>query len=271
MMTMQAENPPSISLIFVNYQSASYLARALRSLMSIEGSHNDFEIIIVNNDEKESVQMRELQTAFDFVLIESRENGGFGFGANRGALSAQSEIIGFLNPDILWREKCLKEIYSVFQKDEQVGIVGMQLLRRDGKPEAGSYGQEPNFIRILWNNLFPFWEKKSREKKQPFLVDWVSGAAFFIRKKIFQSGEGFDERFFLYFEDVDLCRRVRKKGHKVVVAPTPSLIHYGGKSQTVSTTQKKEFYVSQEKYFKKHYSRTAYYLLRFFRYLRHAR
>lgn len=270
MMTSNAEQKPPVSLILVNYRSASYLARALESLQSIEKADIPAQIIVVNNDAGESGVLRGLQEKFRFVLIENSKNGGFGQGANLGALSAQSEIIGFLNPDILWQKKCLKEIKAVFEDDENVGIVGMRLIDMDRRPDPWSYGKEPTFLRIIGNNLFPFWKIRSNWEGGLIRADWVSGGALFIRKSVFQSVGGFDEQYFLYFEDVDLCRRVRDKKHRIVHVPTLPLLHYGGKSQSVTGAQKKHFYASQEIYFKKYRTSLEYFLLRLFRFLRHA-
>jgi hypothetical protein len=267
MMISSEKIRPDISLIFVNYRSAGCLERALRSLLSFEGDAP--EIIIVNNDKEESAALGELQKTYGFSLIENEKNGGFGQGANIGAASSSGRILGFLNPDIAWQKRCLGEIEDAFRNDERIGIAGMQLFSPDGEPEAWSNGREPSLWRILRNNLLPFRKKTSGRIALPVPTDWVSGGALFIRKGIFQDLGGFDERFFLYFEDADLCRRVRKSGHGVFLLPAFPLVHYGGKSQPSLAFQKKQFYASQETYFKKHRPRSEYFFLRLFRFLRH--
>lgn len=260
---------PRISLIFVNYRSSGSLARALESIRSIENGASDFEIIVVNNDRNERAVLEGLEKSFRFSLIGNEQNGGFAQGANIGAKAARGSILGFLNPDIAWQEKCLSGIGRMFENDARIGISGMRLLRPDGQPEAWSYGSEPDIWGVLRNNLFSFLNDPPRESTPHPIVDWVSGGALFIRSDLFRDLSGFDERFFLYFEDADLCRRARNSGYRVSLASSFPLIHYGGKSQLSILSQKRFFYASQSAYFKKHRPRFEYFLLRFLRFLRH--
>lgn len=254
---------PSISLIFVNYQSARYLAAALESLYSFERESDLFEVIVVNNDPSESVPLQALQRTFPFFLIESAENKGFSRGNNLGARQARGEVFGFINPDVLWTGAYLQKIAQVFGADSQVGVLGMALLDEKKRSEAWSTGSDPSLAALLLNNLF-FLRKKFSAEKKAFSVDWVSGGALFIRRGLFADIGGFDERFFLYFEDVDLCKAVRKLGFMVVCHPEFPLIHLGSKSQESRRLQKKHFYTSQEKYFEKHRPAWEKKALRFF-------
>lgn len=242
---------PSISLIFVNYRSAQYLAAALESLFSFEQEPGFFEIIVANNDPAESTALRALRQIYPFFLIESAGNNGFSRGNNLGARQAKGEILGFINPDVLWMGACLRKITQVFDEDRQTGVLGMALLDEKKRPEAWSVGPDPSLAAFLLNNLFPL-RKGFSAREKTFSADWVSGGALFIRKGIFADIGGFDERFFLYFEDADLCKAVRERGFSVVCHPEFPLIHLGGKSQESKRLQKKHFYASQQKYFEKH-------------------
>lgn len=241
---------PHISLVFVNYRSAQYLAAALRSLFSFERDPDFFEVIVVNNDPAEQRALEELRRALPFVLIENSGNLGFGNGGNLGARQARGSILGFINPDVLWTGAHLRGIAEAFDEERSIGILGMALLDEDKRPEAWSAGQEPSLMSILRNNIIPsrrtLWQKDGLS-----FPDWVSGGALFIRAALFSEIGGFDERFFLYFEDVDLCTEARKRGFRVARHAAFPLVHLGGRSNLSSGLQKKYFYESQKKYFEK--------------------
>ncbi len=96
-------------------------------------------------------------------------------------------------------------------------------------------------------------------------VDWVSGAAMVVRKSVFTQIGGFDENFFMYFEDIDLCWRAKQRGWQVAVYPKISLIHFVGQSAGGFKQRKKYYYQSQDYFFKKHYGQPAMYILKIFR------
>ena len=241
---------PHISLVFVNYRSAQYLAAALRSLFSFERETDFFEVIVVNNDASESPALQELRRTFPFALIENGRNSGFGSGGNLGARQARGQILGFINPDVLWTGAHLRGITRLFDEDRSIGIVGMALLDTDRRPETWSAGDEPSLTNMLCNNIFPSGRSLWRKDGLSF-PDWVSGGALFIRAPLFSEIGGFDERFFLYFEDVDLCMEARKRGFRAARHAAFSLIHLGGRSALSRGLRKKHFYASQKRYFDK--------------------
>ncbi len=242
---------PHISLIFVNYQSVRYLSSALESLFSFERETDLFEVIVVNNDVSESKDLEILKQSFPFLLLESGGNIGFGGGNNRGAAVARGDILGFINPDVLWIGTYLLRIEFLFSQKKRIGVLGMALLAENKHQEAWSVGMEPSIPRLFRDNLFPakqaFWKKTGLSSS-----DWVSGGGLFIRTELFSAIDGFDEHFFLYFEDVDLCTEARKRGFLVAHHPSFPLIHLGGKSNPSTRFQKKHFYASQKQYFAKH-------------------
>jgi len=242
---------PKISLIFVNYRSVKYLKKALESLFSFEKEDALFEIIVINNDNSENEELLQMKKQLPFLLIQNDTNIGFGAGNNVGAKQARGSILGFINPDILWREENLHAIGTFFDKKKEVGILGMTILDPEGKEEEWSVGKAPGLANLFWNNVLPV-KKNSSEIRRVSLFDWVSGGALFIRKDLFFLASGFDEQFFLYFEDVDLCTRVRALGAAVVRHPDFAITHLGGKSKHSTNLQKKQFYSSQRKYFEKH-------------------
>lgn len=254
---------PKISLIFVNYKSSKQLRASLQSVVDFEGKQEGlFETIIVNNDVSETEMVKKLSSEQGCALIANDKNCGFGAAANKGAQQARGEFLGFLNPDTLWQKTCLQDIQKTFQEQPTLGILGLTLVATSGKPEEWSFGKDPTLCRIILNNFFHF---EKRAHRNDMVVDWVSGAALFIRRDLFVRLGGFDENFFLYFEDVDLCRRVRAVGHDVLLTKGFPIVHYGGQSHMSTKKQKEYYYQSQEKYFKKYRTRTEQVLLRFFR------
>lgn len=264
--------PPFFTLVFVNYQSADHLREALFHLYQKEGDSSLYEVIVVNNDHRERGLMTELEREFPALrIVESPKNAGFGSGNNLGAKVARGTVLGFLNPDLVWKEMILSEMQKRFVAEETLGVAGPTLLTEAGSPEPWSGGLDPTLFQILKNNLGFLRGKEMASKggQAQEARDWVSGAALFIRHSLFRKLAGFDERFFLYFEDVDLCRRTRAIGFRVQCLLGLSVFHKSGKSQTSLEEQKKHFYRSQALYFQKHFSRASYFFLRTLRFLRH--
>ncbi len=239
---------PIISLIFVNYRSAFELSLALKSLFSFEQGKISFEVIVVNNDSSEQKVLEALQKSFSFQLYHTPSNAGFGVASNMGAKKARGRLLGFLNPDILWKKTMLADIERYFQEKSDAVVLGATLVGAEGERDRLSSGKAPCLIGLIKKNLFPFFGGATHTDA----LDWVSGGALFVAKRVFQSIGGFDEKFFLYFEDVDFCVRAKKTGSLVVSRPDFFVFHHGGKSFASRMVQKKQFFVSQKQYYKKH-------------------
>lgn len=249
---------PSISLVFVNYRSVFSLSLALESLFYFEQERASFEIIIVNNDREEEQAILALGRKLGLRVYTLAVNSGFGSAANFGAAQARGEFVAFINPDTVWQYPILDGITHFFHDSKEEQVLGVRLFDRYGRPEAFSRGAAPRFSTLLLQNIFPFYSQAVT--RPPY--DWVSGAALFLPKTLFQRMNGFDERFFLYFEDVDLCLRAQEQGAKIVSIDQFFLLHQGGKSFSSSKEQKRHFYISQQRYYAKHRSPWEGYLLR---------
>lgn len=250
MLTTSENSNPKISCIYINYRSAQFLERSLRGLFQNERSV-PFEVIVVNNDKGEKELIEALQKKYPIRIFEAFHNPGFGASANAGAREAKGEILFFINPDTQWQKPLFQEITRVFENNSALGALGLQLISPKGEPETKSAG---NFF------VFPkFFSHPRREEK----VEWVSGGALFVPINIFQELKGFDERFFMYFEDMDFCLRLQQKGYRIVLSPDQQLIHLGGKSHVTKKTQKAIYDRSLYEYTKKHWSSFQYLLFRF--------
>lgn len=251
------DTDPHLSLVFVNFRSAKRLALALASLFEKEGSTPSFEVIVVNHDETEEAELGLLEKQYPFTLTHA-ENKGFGAGANLGARMARGVLLGFLNPDVLWQSPFLGRVAADLERDHRK-IIGITLVDEKGQIDPWGAGRAPSLLELCKNNLLPLG---ARRLLAPANVDWVSGAALFVSQETFRSVGGFDEAFFLYFEDVDLCVRAKQAGVLISRDTESRLFHQGGASFVSRAEQKQFFRRSQEQYFTKHRPRFEGRLLR---------
>ncbi|MFA6159883.1 MAG: glycosyltransferase family 2 protein [Parcubacteria group bacterium] len=238
-----------LSIIIVNYKSADFLEKCVALVREKISEEFLEEIIIVNNDQEEAIK---LNFQDNLKIINNSKNVGFGAGNNAGAKVAKGDVILFLNPDTEIISKNIEDIFSLFQQDEKLGVIGSQLWLDDNRVQPWSAGHEINLINLIKNNLGLVKSQKIWKAEEEKMVDWVAGTALFIRKDIFEKIGGFDEKFFMYFEDMDLCKRVREAGKNILYNPNFKVKHIGGKSYQEKGFQKRDYYASQEYYFKKH-------------------
>lgn len=242
------ETKPQISFVIVNYNSTHYIERCLSSLL-LKSENIEKEIIIVSNDGSLlSVDSR-------IKILTSSQNSGFGSACNLGAKEAIGEYLCFLNPDTEIVSDNFQEIISEFENDEKMGVIGIRLEEKNGKIQEWSAGKEINLWDIIGNNLGFKRSKKIWESEEKVECAWVSGACLFIRKDLFEKLNGFDEKFFLYFEDIDLCKRAVDLNYKILYFPKFTIKHFGGKSFGSKKEQKKHYYSSQDYYLQKHFGK----------------
>lgn len=245
------ENNIKISVIVVIYKGQLYLKSCLKSIFDNTREVN-LEIIIVNNNPQ---KLDLLDNDPRIKIINAGQNLGFGRGHNLGALQAQGEILWLLNTDTSVVSDNISEVLDEFKNYPKIGIIGPKLITEMGETQPWIAGFEPNLWDLIKNNLGIKSSRKIWESKEKKEADWVSGTSLFIRKDVFLKLGGFDERFFMYFEDIDLCKRIREAGYKVIYFPEFSVRHFGGKSFENSGLQKKYYYQSQDYYFKKHFGK----------------
>ena len=234
------------SFIIVNYQSDKYLAKCISSIKE-KGLGVDHEIIVVNNNPANL----EVELLGEIKLINKGKNVGYGAGCNAGAKLAQGEILCFLNPDTEIISENISDIIKKFNENKNIGAIGPKLLMEDGKTQWWCAGKDFNLWQLFKNNLGIIDSKKIWESEKEILTDWVSGAALFVQKEIFDKIGGFDENYFMYAEDMDLCRRIRNAGYKVLYCPEFVVLHRGGKSRDNIFKQKIQFFKSSLYYLKK--------------------
>jgi GT2 family glycosyltransferase len=252
MKTSEYPENPEISLIYVNFRSVRLLRRSLDSLRKSRILQGGVEVVVANNDPSESWALRALSRRFPVRIIELRRNIGFGAAANMAAMHSRAAYLGFINPDTELLSGKIGSITEIFRKYRDIGVLGARLLSQDGYPEAWSAGEDVTLWQIIRNNIGIPAGRRIWKSGKPRKAGFVSGAALFVRKDLFNALNGFDARFFLYFEDVDLCFRSKRSGYRVFSFPGIVFRHDGGGSQSSQHSQKNAFYESQERYFEKH-------------------
>lgn len=252
-----------LSIIIVNFQSQAFLTKCLNSLEeNLKGL--SFEVILFNNDSLPLEKRSFSDFSFPFELIQSKDNLGFGAGCNLATQKASGEFIFFLNPDSFLIDASCKKALAFLQENPQVGAAGGKILLFPQKIlQPWTSGKKTSFFRILFrHNVGASWKKN-----RPTKVDWVSGTALLVRKTVFEKIGGFDPTFFMYFEDQDLCLRIKKIGFEIFFLPFFSINHYDGKSWKSEQQKKKSFYFSQDIFFKKHRPPWEGQLLKIFRFI----
>ena len=241
----------SLSIVIVNFQSRDYLKRCLKSLFTVIGPES--EVLVINNDSSEDLSL--LKGEFPRIKILEDDNTSLGKAWNLGIERSQGEVVWILNPDTELVAGDMKKILDEFKKNSRLAVVGPQLITAQGESQSWSAGRDSSLWDVLLNNLGLVRSRKIWESPTAISADWVSGAAFFVSRRIWERLRGFDEEIERYFEDMDFCRRARKEGFLVMFFPEFKVKHYCGRSHKDKKAQKRVFYASQDYYFQKHLGR----------------
>ena len=254
-----------VSVIIVHYKTLSLTIDCIHSL--IEKSKNiSYEVIVVDNASNDG-SAEELQKKFPHIrVIINSENLGFGRANNIGIKAAQGDFLFLLNSDTVILDNILSrflEIYYSFQI-EKIGVLGTLMLDRNGIDNySNSYGQFPNIWRFFRDLICGFCGFCGRRftnvrslltSNKNVEVDFVVGADMFIPKKVIDEIGMFDPCFFMYWEEVDLQRRMQKAGYKRYIIPYGKIIHLEGSttSQSPTLARAKMYDSSLCYYFEKH-------------------
>ena len=212
-----------VSIIILSFNTKDLLKSCLESIYkNVKGF--EFEVIVVDNASTDATASV-ISNNNAIKLIQNKENFGFSKGNNIGAQKAKGEYLLFLNSDTKIQDNGLKRMLEFFKEHSDIGIVGAKLTNVDGSSQlsTGNFYSIINTILMLFGGeqFVRFSPKEIQE------VDWVSGACFMTRKDLFNNLGGFDEHFFMYIEDMELCYRVKKMGYKVYFYPQANILHVG--------------------------------------------
>lgn len=224
-----------ISFVIVNYKSKGLTLNCIQSIKTADFNNLNIEIIVVDNNSEDSLGEILAWQYPDIIFIQNSCNSGMGAGNNIGLKRARGKYLVVMNPDTLAMPNTFKELYKYMESEPGVGMVGPKQFNPDKTVQDSCYRWHrlvtPIFRRTFLG-IGPVGEKeidrfimKDYDKSNIRDVDWLLGSCLFIRSKALKDAGFFDERFFLYFEDTDLCRRFWLKKWRVVYNPQVSIIH----------------------------------------------
>ena len=261
-MTRKPSNT-DVSIIIVNYKSWRHLKNCLEALNDIKSAAFSFEVIVVDNLSSDGM----LDTfSLDFPNVNFKVNtgnNGFANGCNFGAKHAKGEHLFFLNPDTIANEDAIYKLLDFARLHHAVGIVSCHQ-----KNHNGSYEKTERLFPSLFT-LFGLTRaiykkgnqrriRKQYDKNESVIYpDWVSGSVVFISRKWFDQIQGWNEDYWMYYEDVDICKRVQEANGKIALLQDVEIIHnHGGASRinvkTASIT-KTEVLISKHVYINNHF------------------
>jgi GT2 family glycosyltransferase len=230
----------NLDIIIVNFNSTDYTIECINSIRKKSGLSNYTINVVDNCSTDDPERIKKIFPEID--LINNTKNIGFGRAVNRALQMTNGELILLLNPDSVFSNGKFNEIIDFIKKNKNIAIVGPKVLDYDGEIQ-GSARRFPNILTSIFGRKSPitkFFPNNSIIRKQfpcfgedgskPIIVDWVSGACMLAKRKALEQINGFDRQFFLYWEDADLCRRLKKKGWLVAYHPAAEIVHHVGKS-----------------------------------------
>ena len=220
------------SIIIINYKQEELVKNCISSVYNTFKS-SSFEVILINNSPDNLLPKFNLP---NFKLIETK-NYGFANANNIGAENANGEYLFFLNGDTIVKSDFLEDFDNEYSGKE-FGAVGLKLFFNDGTFQPSCYLENNFFNEIKNKKLEKFYKSGNTakrleiEKKYSIVQkeDWVSGAAMIIKKDVFFKIGGFDERFFLFYEDADICKRLNDSGNPVYFYPKSNIVHLKGEN-----------------------------------------
>jgi N-acetylglucosaminyl-diphospho-decaprenol L-rhamnosyltransferase len=255
---------PRLSIIIVTYNSVNDLDACLTSLTGNSAPVTDHEIVIVDNASADGTAAYVRDRWAGVRLIEAGRNLGFAAGNNVGVRQTFGELVLLLNPDTIVPRGAIDRLVATLDARPSAAIAGPRIVDRQGRAEL-SFGRMISPLVELRQKVlvagndrdWPFIGRiVERMTARPRRVDWVSGACLLIRRADLEAVGLFDERFFMYTEDVDLCASVRARGRDVLFEPSAQIIHLRGRSAARAFTATQSAYRrSQIAFYEKHHPR----------------
>ncbi|OGC42449.1 hypothetical protein A2Y85_04385 [candidate division WOR-3 bacterium RBG_13_43_14] len=235
-----------ISIVIVNYNVRAFLEQCLLSIHKAKHDLN-IEVFVVDNASVDGSQAMVRKKFPDVILVDNKENVGFSRANNQALRQAKGQYILILNPDTLLQEDTVLILNNFMDTHNQAGAVGCKLLNPDGSFQITSRRSLPipwvAFTRIVGlsrifpkSRLFGQYNMTYLDPEKECEVEVLPGSLIFARRQVLESINYFDEDYFMYGEDVDLCYRISKAGWKIYYTPSTKAIHYKGES-----TKKGEF------------------------------
>jgi len=263
-------NPMELSVVIVSYNAKAHLTNCLRSLYQ-HTSLRPLEVMVVDNASTDGSLAMLARDFPEVRAIGSPDNIGFSGANNLAMREAKGRFLLLLNNDAMVTPGAVDTMLRIIQERPEVAVLGPLLRNEDGSVQI-SYGRMLSFHAeavqkflskgYARGNAFLRRYVETRSKKEAY-PDWVSGACLMIRAEILDKVGMFDDRFFMYSEEVDFCERVRRGGHRILYTPRAEVIHLGGKSTEANPEKAAfEYRRSQLYFYSKHYGRARVRLLK---------
>lgn len=241
-----------VAVILINYNASDFTLKCVASVIEKTEEVTSYQIIVTDNN-SELDDYRNLKQNFPSdprcTLVRSNLNTGFGGGNMYGAAHANARFLLFLNNDALLLNDCLSVLKDFMDSHQDVGVCTAQNFN-EHEELVPSFDHNKGIRRLLFGRGFlektnpARYPRRKIDYSEPIEVDWVNGAFLFFRKEAFDAIQGFDTRIFLYWEEMDLCYRLKQMGYKTMLVPQARILHYQGVSIGSSKEINKEAYRS---------------------------
>jgi GT2 family glycosyltransferase len=247
-----------MAVVVVNYNTCPHLYACLETVRA----NGPSEIVVVDNASSDGSADMVRSDYPEVILVSNPGNVGYGTAANQGIAHCRSKYVLLLNSDTRLKNGAVRELSDYLDQEPRVGIMAPRIVGFDGKPQEAAFPplspinvlvQETMLSRLTCYvpPLRDYYHPSSEDR--PRAVDWVLGAATAVRREAFESVGGFDEAFFMYSEETDLCYRVRRDGWEVHFAPVTTVMHAGGASTRQNRADMlSELYKSRELFYRRH-------------------
>lgn len=258
---------PEVSVIIVNWNARQYLAHCLAALVE-HGAGVDYDLWVVDNASEDDSVAFVRETYPQAHLIVNAQNVGFARANNQAIAQSTGRFLLLLNSDAFLQAGALEALLQVMRNHPDTGIAGAQLFYEDGRLQRSCYAF-PTLASELWqtfwlDRLFPHsrvfgkYQMTWWAMDTPREVDWLMGACILVRREALEQVGGFDETFFMYSEETDLCYRMKQAGWKVRYVPEARVVHvWGGSANLVGRETLIRLYQSRVQFFRKHYGAAA--------------
>ena len=229
---------PRWAAVVVNFETGPLLVECIRSVLA-DSSAGPVELVVVDNDSRDDSLAVLFAAHPDVRVVRAPGNVGYARAANIGAASTKAPIVAVMNADTVLEPGTAGALVSRLERESRLAACGPRIHNLDGSDYPGARTL-PSIPVAIGHGLLGMWWPRNRftvryrqldaDPEVPRLVDWVSGAAIWLRRRALDDIGGWDERYFMYLEDTDLCWRLRKSGWEIAYEPAGVVVHVQGAS-----------------------------------------
>lgn len=266
----------TLSIVIVNFETPTYTLECLRSIFA-NRPLCEFEVILVDNGSQDGSLDLVRDAIPEVICIETGSNLGFSRANNLGINNARGEFVLLLNSDTKILDNSLDRMLEFLRTNPKAGAIGPRQLDGEGKLQL-SWGSFPTFFTEILRKLFHYRLSINDLKIRDYLedryagfskVDWISGSCLMVRREAISGAGLLDERYFMYFEDVDWCRCIREAGWEIYFNSDYTILHYGGVSARKNLLHVLVCYRQSQIYFtRKYYGLKGVFLLKMLLFLK---